>query len=122
MKYLLSLIACIAIVVGCQTPPATVAYKGESAANVTVIAAMTAWGAYVASEHPGIPAELKVKSAFEKTQSAELALIDATTAWVASKPADGGATAPPNVLAAQAAFQTAVNELVALVKAFGIDK
>lgn len=105
---------------GCSTPPATFAYQTESAANVGIIAAMTAWGSYVAAVHPGVAAETKVKSAFEKTQLAELALIDATSAWVASNPSAGGSATPANVAAAQAALSQATSELVALVQSFGV--
>lgn len=105
---------------GCATPPATIAYKTESAADIAVISAMSGWGAYVAASHPGVATELKVKAAFEKTQAAEIALIDATSAWVRLSPAAGGSTAPPDVIAAQAAFSQATASLVTLVQSFGI--
>lgn len=120
MKTLICFLLCCGLFTACQTPPATIAYKSESAADIAVISAMSGWGAYVAAAHPGVAAELKVKAAFEKTQAAEIALIDATSAWVRLSPASGGSTAPPDVIAAQAAFSQATASLVTLVQSFGV--
>ena len=51
---------------------------------VPVSAAMTAWGSYVAANHPPASQELAVRAAFEKYQAAELLAIDATASYTAA--------------------------------------
>ena len=84
----------------CSTNQTTAAFKGETASDLTVTTALAGWGAYVAAEHPGTNAEQQVFAAFKVTQSAELALIDATTALASNPAATNSATAAQNAFAA----------------------
>lgn len=95
--------------IGCTTDQTTAAYKGANASDLAVTAAMTGWGAYVATVHPGTNAEFKVFTAFNSYKQAELALVDAT-ASLASNPTN---TAP--AVAAQNALAAAQLDLVNLI-------
>lgn len=110
---------CLFLSSGCNTPPAKAAYQVEAGAAATMTAAMTAWGAYVATSHPPAAQEQKVKDAFVRYQLAELAAIDATKAWVMSG-SGSGTNAPPSVTGASAAASQALGELVALIQSFGV--
>jgi hypothetical protein len=94
---------------GCTTNQVTAAYKVEAATTVTVQAAMTGWGTYVALYHPGTNAEQKVFNAFQIWQSSELAMVDAT-ASLASDPTN---TAPAQ--AAQNAVAASQLDLINLI-------
>lgn len=108
---------------GCQSTPARIAYNTVSAPAITVNAAMTAWGDYVAQWHPPVAQELQVKAAFEKYQAAELAAISAAKVY-----ADLAASGNTNSLSArvnteiqnQTASQ-ALADLVNLVRSFGVN-
>ena len=107
---------------GCQSTPARIAYNTVSAPAITVNAAMTAWGDYVALWHPPVAQELQVKAGFEKYQAAELAAISAAKVY-----ADLAASGNTNSLSArvnteiqsQTASQ-ALADLVNLVRSFGV--
>jgi hypothetical protein len=67
---------------GCATQSVTTAaYKTEATTDAAVTTAMSAWGAYVSMYHPPTSQELEVEKAFDAYQQAELAAIDATTAY-----------------------------------------
>lgn len=110
---------------GCAT-----SYKTEKAADITVSAAMTAWGNYVAQYHPPVSQELQVKAAFEKYQAAEILAVDAThslfdltstnSATAGSTNAVSSATAQAKVTQAVAAEAQALADLIALIQGFGI--
>lgn len=109
------------LMTSCSTAPPAAAVKAESAGNVAVITAMTAWGAYVAAYHPGVGPETQVKTFFLATRSAELALVDATSSWVLSQTNSvNGTNMPPNVIAAQAALVSASADLVNVVSILSV--
>lgn len=76
------LIFALALMAGCSTTSvSTTAYKTEATTDAAVTSAMSAWGAYVAAYHPPVAEEAAVQKAFNAYQQAELAAIDATTAY-----------------------------------------
>jgi len=125
---LLALITLLTIPVffaGCAT-----SYKTEKAADITVSAAMTAWGNYVAQYHPPVSQELQVKAAFEKYQAAEILAVDASHSLfdlTATNASTAGTTnavsqsvAQAKVTVATQAASQALADLVALIQGFGI--
>ena len=114
-KALVALVLSCAYLVGCSSTPVTVAYKTEVTADTTAVAALTGWNAYVGAYHPGTNAELKVKQLFLQTQSAELALVQATYAWQLSGTNASSTNVPPLVTSAQAQYAAATSNLVNLI-------
>lgn len=107
---------------GCSTAP-TNAYKAEAAAQLTVDAAMTAWGDYVAVNHPGVDQETAVKNAFIRYQAAELFAIDATAALAqqtGQTNSPGNALAWINFTSASAHAEQAMVDLFNLLRSFGV--
>ena len=101
---------------GCTSPPARIAYNTVAAPAVSVDAAMTLWGDYVAQYHPTAATELKVKAAFERYQKAELLAIDAAQAYAAlSASASTNSVAQAARLNSLASSQLASNALADLV-------
>ncbi len=106
---------------GCQTT-----YKAEKAADITVTAAMTAWGDYVAQFHPPVEQEQKVKAAFEKYQAAQILAVDATKAMFDLTATNGisdptaTSVAKAKVSQASASAAGALADLVALIQSFGV--
>lgn len=127
MKTLLSLILlslCLitsAFSLGCKSAN-TAAYKTTAAVHVTVDAAMSAWGDYVAKHQPPADEELAVKDAYQKYQAAASAVAAAGLAHarVVNDPAqEPGALG--NLKAAVAISGDALADLVALIHRFGVD-
>jgi len=118
LSVLLALLLPAAAIVGCASAP-TNAYKSEAATDATVRAAMTAWGNYVAENHPPASEELAVKNAFEKYQSTELLAIDATATFV-STVSTNSATPLDAVTAASSTAAQSINDLVNLLRSFGV--
>ena len=101
---------------GCASTPAGKAYQGEAATHATIDAAMTAWGDYVASRHPGTNQEATVKIAFQRCQAAELSLIDASALYAALK----NQNAETNLLTAATDVQNCISDLFQILDAFGV--
>jgi hypothetical protein len=101
---------------GCTTSQQAAAFKVETGANISVSAAMTGWGAYVALQHPGTNAEQTVYNAFESYKSANLAAINATEALAQSP-----TTISTNVvISAQNLASQSITNLVNLIQSFGV--
>lgn len=118
----------LAAVLLCATAPLTGCssfslrqYQAQQAAEVTVTAGMEAWGDYVAKYQPPIEQEQAVKIAYERYQSAQLALIDAAIAVKTLQNAGGPTNAAQEDLA-RAAVATAEStaELLRLIRSFGV--
>lgn len=91
---------------GCtNTSPNAVAYRAYGTTHVTVKTAMSLWDAYLASNKVDAATELKVKSAYEKWQSAMALVADAGAVYSAAVH-DGNATILQSTLAA---FEQAVS-------------
>jgi hypothetical protein len=101
---------------GCSTAPANT-YKAVSASDVTLSAAMRAWGDYVAQNHPPASDEQIVKSAFEAYQQAELLALDAA-AVAANAPDDPQALS--NSQGTWNAASLAFGDLVNILEKFGV--
>jgi len=123
MVFFLSLATLVLMTLpGCASSPARIAYNVENSAQVTVSAAMGAWGDYVAQNHPPAAQEQKVKDAYEKYQATLTAVIDATTLAINLAAANGGTNNPSawgGVDIAQAQATAALTDLVTLVRTFG---
>jgi len=129
-KILLPLCLCASVVLLAFSPGCATSYKTEKAADVTVSAAMTAWGNYVAQYHPPVAQELQVKAAFEKYQAAELLAVDATksmfdltatnAATAGTTNATASAVAQLKVTAATQAASQALADLIAVIQSFGV--
>jgi hypothetical protein len=115
---LLALLLPALIFTGCASAPAN-AYKAEGSAQITIDAAMTAWGDYVAANHPSAAVELQVRSAFEKYQQAELLAIDITAAY-SSVALTNAPQATKNLTVASQNVANALSDLVALLQSFGV--
>ncbi len=128
---LAAVLTTIAIPILCLSPGCVTSYKAEKAADITVSAAMTAWGDYVAKNHPPVSQELQVRAAFRRYQAAEILAIDATKGIfdLNSTNSDGtnsidAATAQlmvkARVQAATSAASAAFADLVGLLTSFGV--
>ena len=106
------------LIQGCASAP-TNAYKAEAATDATVSAAMTAWGSYVAANHPPSSQELAVRAAFEKYQAAELLAIDATASYTAATSINSSA-ALDAMTAASSSVAQSITDLVNLIQSFGV--
>lgn len=97
-------------------------YSASATTALTVDAAMSAWGRYVAANHPGVAAETKVKNAFEHYKAAVVVLADAASGYLKSKDASGNATpqAQKEFNAAVAGASAALGDLVALLQSYGV--
>jgi hypothetical protein len=113
-----ALIFALALMAGCSTTSvSTTAYKTEATTDAAVTAAMSGWGAYVAAYHPAVSEELQVQSAFNKYQQAELAAIDATTAFSAATSTNSASSTTNEVAALTAATQS-LTDVLNLVQSF----
>jgi hypothetical protein len=110
----LGLVAVAVVVAGCVYGPKRVAYNTLAGTEITVDTAMQAWGAYVQQVHPPAQQEKQVADAYANYQLAEEAAIDATHAVISGT----GTSAQQSQATAQAA--TALNELVGLLRQFGV--
>jgi len=111
----MALVALVTVLTGCAT-----AYRAAGVSQVTVSAAMHAWGAYVAVEHPPAATELKVKAAYEKWQIAQFRVIDAAQTYAAKVGAPGVWAEEKNLEVAINAAAQAAADLVSLVESFGV--
>ncbi len=82
MKFLslLSLLLIPLLFSGCGTTPQKATFNTAAGTDATVRLAMTGWGAYVATAHPGTNIEAQVQSYFGMYQQAEIATIKAGAA------------------------------------------
>ena len=99
----------LAFAVGCASNPPTVIYKTIGTTDATVTAAVKAWDIYVSQNPVPINQQLSVRSAFLKMQAAEKLVLDGDAVYAAY----GTTNAPPGVLAALAADQSAFNDALA---------
>jgi hypothetical protein len=112
------LIFALALGAGCASQSAvTTAYKSEAAADAAVTTAMSAWGAYVAANHPPVAQEMAVEKAFNAYQQAELASIDATSAYANAAGSNTVAQAQSETAAMTSASQ-ALSDLLNLAAQF----
>ena len=113
-----ALIACLALPLtftGCSTTATTAGYKTAAAASITIDAAMTAWGDYVAANHPPAAQEIQVKNLFEKYQAAELLAVDTVETLSTNNPAGLAGFQAATGQAGQA-----LTDLVNLLISFGV--
>lgn len=109
----IALLTAAPLLPGCGTAPQR-AYQTVATTEITVSAAMTAWGNYVKQFHPPASEELKVKAAYEKYQAAMIVVADAGKAV-----AEGtGSQARLDIVVQTAA--ASLKDLVNLIQAFGI--
>ena len=132
MKKLLTLVAALTLLTavpvftGCSTANKNT-YKATATAQITVDAAMTAWGDWVAHQKAlGTPVPLSqeatVKSAYGKYQAAAVVVADAgaayTRAAAAKDPAAPAAMTALNTALSMAAASLA--DLTSLIQQFGV--
>jgi hypothetical protein len=109
---LLLLVALLAA--GCGTAQRN-AYRTAYTTAVSVDAAMSAWGDYVAEFHPPASEEAKVKAAYERYRASMLVVADAGKAW-----AEGtGSQARLDLAIATAAGS--LGDVLDLVRKFGVN-
>ncbi|SRR6266576_341777 len=104
---------------GCSTSkPEDVAYKVSKSTHITAIAALKSWNDFVKEKHPPVEQEKKVQAAWDTYKLSQLALLDATKAYM-----EAGASPPATVQerfdAALAAAGAALADFVGLVQQFG---
>lgn len=98
--------------IGCASAERT-AYQTVGVTQITVDAAMTAWGGYVASGKASVFQEQTVKQAYQQYQLAAVSVIDAARV--------AGANANTPILnQAVAAASASLGNLVNLIKSFGV--
>lgn len=117
---LLAVMAGLVVCAGCSLftnsqTPITVASKAETAADIAVDTSMAAWDDYVKQYHPPASTELVVEKAFNDYKAAELAAIDATTAY-ANATGSNSVTQVSAVTAAQTQVSQSLAELLTLVQ------
>jgi hypothetical protein len=112
---------CVAISIGCQMTPVRAVYTAETTTQVTVEAAMTAWGDYVAQYHPPLDQERAVKNAYDAYRVAMTAAIDAGEVYAAAASTSGtnGAGARVQAELSRQAAANRLADLVALLRKFG---
>lgn len=109
-----ALVAALALLLpGCGTAPQR-AYQTASGTQITVTAAMTAWGNYVAQFHPPADQEKTVKDAYDKYHASALLVADAGAALVA------GTGSQSALDAAISAAAGSLGDLVNLLQQFGV--
>jgi hypothetical protein len=94
---------------GCSSTAQSNSFKAATATDAAVRAAMIGWGAYVTVAKPGTNSETQVRNAFDIYRSAELAVIDATSAVSTNATATNALNA---ALIAEAAAQADLVNLV----------
>ncbi|MDE3068615.1 MAG: hypothetical protein KGJ60_13855 [Verrucomicrobiota bacterium] len=118
LQVLLAAFAAGFLSAGCASTPQQTIYRAAGSSVVSVDAAMKLWDAYVAANHPGTNAEKRVKSDFERYQSAMSVALDAGAAYAATSGTNSTALA---------GFQNAVShssqdliDLESLIASFGV--
>jgi hypothetical protein len=103
---------------GCHSTPQQAAYRAAGTTIVSVDTVMNLWGAYVAANHPGVAAETKVETAYEKYQAAMVAVCDAGVVYSAT----GSTNAPAGTALNQAVANASqdLSDLSNLITSFGI--
>jgi uncharacterized membrane-anchored protein YitT (DUF2179 family) len=106
---------------GCSTTANQAAYRATGTAVVTVDAAMMAWGAYVAKNHPGAETERKVADAYARYQQSVSVVADMAVAFQKAKASNDPSlpTAQANFNAVIAASAAALADLEGLIVGFG---
>lgn len=106
---------------GCSTANKA-AYVTTSTAVVTVDAAMTAWGHYVAVNHPGPESEQKVKTAFETYQRAVGTVAAAGSGYMKAKQSQSPDLPKIQVEfnAAVAGASAALSDLIVLLQSYNV--
>lgn len=107
---------------GCKTNPETVAYKASKGSSITVEAALASWNDYVGQGKATLDQERVVKRAFEKYQTAQLAVLDAAIAYRTAKDAGatGTDTAQAKLNAAIAGASAALAGVIQLLTQFNV--
>lgn len=104
----------VMLVQGCKSTSA--AYKTAGSVAVTVDVAMTAWGNYVAANHPTAATEAQVKAAFDRYIQCMLVVTDVgKTLSATNTPANS--TKLDVALTAAAA---SISDLTTLISSFGV--
>jgi hypothetical protein len=107
---------------GCSTSPVRAAYTAEASTQISVETVMTAWGDYVAQNHPTAATEAKVRDAYQSYQAAMVAAVDASEIFAAASTGDTNSI-PASRAAAELARQAAagrLSDLINLVRTFGV--
>jgi hypothetical protein len=103
---------------GCSSTSQQTAYRVTATTAVGVDVAMTAWGNYVATAHPGTHAELAVKAAYEKYQASMAAVTDAGAISAAANGTNAAASSALDLAQAQSAQDLV--DLENLITSFGV--
>jgi hypothetical protein len=103
---------------GCQSTPQQITYQAAGTTVITVGAAMTAWGTFVAAEHPGTNEELAVETAYDQYQASMAVVCDAGEAYAAT----GGTNATAVAALSQAIANSSqeLSDLESLITSFGV--
>lgn len=116
----LALVACL--VAGCNMGPRRAAYTALAGTEITLDAAMQAWGDYQAQFHPPMTQEGMVQYAYDKVQAAGIAATDAAKVLSDLPTSNPAAIADAQAKADKASADQAqaLSELVALLRSFGV--
>lgn len=119
--WLCAVAICTPGLTGCSSFPLRT-YQTQKAADVTIEAAMGAWGDYVDQYHPPVEQEQKVKTAFDRYQSAQLVLCDTAIAYSKLKESRSGdpAQAEAALVKASTEAAAALADLFRLISSFGV--
>jgi len=99
---------------GCRSVEQTT-YRTAGTAHIAVDRAMISWGAYVAKFKPPAAQEIAVKEAYERYQSASLAVINSAQIYSTNKDTKS------DFDTALATASVALSELVGLIQEFGVE-
>jgi hypothetical protein len=102
---------------GCKSAPQTAYVVGQTT-TITVESAMGLWAAYVAQKHPSAATEQRVKTAYEQYQRADILLLQAGRAMLATQ--TPGTAALTNWQQAEAALAASAGQIYSLLTELGI--
>lgn len=143
---LLSTIAMLAVPIGlvgctggCKSSPSTTAYKVSGVTHASLTAALRGWNDYLSAEYKAIAAlpdtdatkakrksdllekEKQLKSAWEKYQASQIAVLTAAQEFSKIPPSDPNApSAQDRLNAAVAASSVTLNAVIDLLRQFGV--
>jgi len=117
-----SIMLAAALLSSCKSPPQT-AYTVAQTSTITVEAAMGLWNQYVGEKHPGAPAELRVKTAFDQYRAADIALLTAGKAMLEAQKSSDAAKQTSATKAwreAEAALTASAGQVYSLLRELGV--
>lgn len=101
-----------------SSTPQQVTYQAAATTAVTVDAAMSEWGAYVAANQPGTNAEMIVASAYGQYQNSMAAVCDAGAIYSATSGTNAAAVAALNEAIANSSQE--LTDLENVISSFGV--